>query len=68
MDIVNVKIDVSTPKGRKLVRELYGQKGVEVENPMPQGRTYTLEEVYEKGLDKMSAHYGVDMRKLKWEL
>ena len=32
MDTVNVKIDVTTSQGYKLVRELYGKKGVEIEN------------------------------------
>ncbi|GAB1415824.1 hypothetical protein MASR2M117_12300 [Paludibacter sp.] len=68
MDTLNVRIDVSTSKGRKLAHELYGRKEVEIENPMPKEKTYTLEEVYEKGLDKMSMHYGVDMRKLKSDL
>lgn len=68
MDTLHVKIDISTPKGRKLAHELCGQKGVEIENPMPQEKTCALDEVYEKGLNKMSAHYGVDMHKLKSEL
>ena len=32
MDTVNIKIDVTTTQGYKLVRELYGKKGVEIEN------------------------------------
>lgn len=61
-------IDISRPAGRKLVRELQNKKTVALEYPLPEGKTYTLEEAYEKGLDKLSAHYGIDMRKLKSEL
>lgn len=61
-------IDISRPAGRKLVRELQNKRIVTLEYPQPEGKTYTLEEVYENGLDKLSAHYGVDMRKLKSNL
>lgn len=68
MNTVTVKINITTAKGRKLVQELQTQKEVEIEISMPEGNFYTLDEVYENGLDKLSAHYGVDMRKLKSEL
>lgn len=57
---VNVKIDISTPKGRKLLRDLKDQKCVEIEN-LPQyevvGKTYPLEEVYEELKASLKAHY-----------
>gem|GEM_PF-3591438 len=31
-------------------------------------KTYTLEEIYEKGPDKRSAHYGMDIQDLKSKL
>lgn len=61
-------IDVSRPAGRKIVKELQNKRTVTLEYPLPEGEKYTLEEVYEKGLDKLSEHYGVDMRQLKTEL
>jgi hypothetical protein len=30
-----------------------------------EAKVYTLDEVYERGLDKLSTHYGVDFRKLE---
>jgi hypothetical protein len=64
-------IDISTPSGRKIARELHGKKAVKLEYPLPegiQGKTCTLDEAYEKGLDKLSTYYNVDMRKLKSKL
>jgi hypothetical protein len=61
-------IDISRPSGRKILRELQNKRAVTLEYPIPGGKTYTLEDVYEKGLDKLSVHYGVDMRRLKSDL
>lgn len=61
-------IDISRPSGRKIVHELQNKRAVKLEYPLPEGKTYTLEELYERGLDKLSEHYGVDMRQLKSEL
>ena len=47
-------IDISRPSGRKIVRELQNKRAVKLEYPLPEGKIYTLEEVYEKGLDKLS--------------
>ena len=33
--------------------------------PIPEGKTYSLDEVYQKGLAKLSTYYGVDIRKLE---
>ncbi len=72
---VTVKIDVSSPTGRRLVRDLEKHKKiVEIQNDQPLGvdglpiETVPFNEVYERGLDKLSNHYGVDMRKLKAKL
>ena len=66
---VTAHINVSTPKGRKIVRELErNKKLVKIENPMPTGedglpaKTYSLEESFEKLWDKMEEHYGLDLR------
>lgn len=51
---VTAHINVSTPKGRKIVRELErNKKLVKIENPMPTGegglpaKTYSLEESFD---------------------
>lgn len=62
MNTVNVKIDISTPKGIKLLHELKDMKCVEIEDlPQPEvvRKTYTLEEVFEEVKAKLKKHYGV---------
>ena len=66
---VTARINVETPAGRKIVRELEKHhKLVEIENPLPDVKTFSVSEAYERGLNKLSEHYGVDMRKLKSKL
>lgn len=66
---VSVKINVDTPTGRKIMRDLEKHhKTVEIDNPIPDVKTFSATEVYERGLDKLSEHYGVDMRKLRSDL
>ena len=63
MDMVNVKIDVTTAKGYKLAQELYEQKGIEVENPIqPEvtGKTYSVKEVFDELKSSLKEHYGVE--------
>ncbi|MDR1811102.1 MAG: hypothetical protein LBR34_12010 [Prevotella sp.] len=59
-------IDVSRPAGRKLVRELESKRCVKLDYPLPDEiagkRTYTSEEVWGPLLDRLSEHYGVNMR------
>ena len=55
------------PLGRKTVREIAKKRAVAMEY-LPAQDAQNWEEVYEKGLDMLSAHYGVDMRALKLEL
>ena len=64
--IVTARIDASKPTGRRIVRELETKKCVELEfeNPELSGTWVDFEEVMERGFDKLSAHYGVDMREL----
>jgi len=64
-------IDISRPSGRKIVRELQNKRAVKLEYPLPEeiiDKGHDWEEVYERGLDKLSAHYGEDMRQLKSKL
>jgi len=72
LEIMNVTahIDVSTPKGRKIVRELKRHKKiVEIENPMPVGidglpeETYSSEFIEEYLWNKLNTHYETDIRK-----
>lgn len=63
-------IDISRPSGRKIVRELQNKRAVKLEYPLPEDimdNSHDWEEVYQQGLDKLSAHYSVDMRKLAKE-
>ncbi|MCK9414246.1 MAG: hypothetical protein M0Q53_18235 [Prolixibacteraceae bacterium] len=68
---ITAHIDVSTPKGRKIVRELErNKKLVKIENSMPTGedglpvKTHSVEESFEQLWDKMEEHYGMDLRRL----
>jgi hypothetical protein len=62
-------IDVSRPSGRKIIREISKRRAVTIEYPLPDtSNASDWDEVYEKGLDMLSTHYGVDMRALKSEL
>lgn len=65
---VIAQLDISTPTGRKIVRELEKYKRtVKVEYPLPQDideNSCDFDEVYEKGLDKLSELYNTDMRLL----
>ncbi len=68
---VTVHIDVSTPEGRELVRDLEKHKSVVViEEPLQEGekeilqKTYSVEEAFDNLYDKLQEHYGVDLREL----
>jgi len=69
MNTVNVRINIDTPTGRRLLREVEKHpKVVKVEYPEPDAmagqKTYTLDEAFEKCYDVLSNNYGVDVRKL----
>ncbi|MBQ7387896.1 MAG: hypothetical protein IJW01_00725 [Paludibacteraceae bacterium] len=69
MEVI-AKINVDTPKGRKIVRELEkSPKVVKVEHPLPeflQGKKfYTHEEAIERSYNHLSELYGVDFHTLK---
>jgi len=67
---VTAIIDVSTPTGRRIVRELEKHKRVvkiisepEPDEGIPEN-TIPLEAIEKKMWDKLEEHYGVDLRKL----
>ena len=69
---VTAHIDVNTPTGRRILKELETHKRVvKIEYPeMMEAdgqplKTNPIDEVYKQGLAKLSKHYGVDMDKLK---
>ncbi len=66
---VTARINIDSPTGRKLVREIEKHKKVaKIEYPLPEdlitGTALSHDEVWDKIIDKMSNHYGVDMRKI----
>ena len=63
--IVTARIDTTKSMGLKTVRELEGKKFAKLEYPKIEGiTTHRLEDVIERGWEKLSAHYGVDMKAL----
>ena len=66
---VTARINVDSPTGRKLVREIQKHKKVaEIEYPLPEGMlngtSLSEDEVWNEIWDKLSDHYGVDVKKL----
>jgi hypothetical protein len=63
-------IDITRPAGRKIVRELAKKRTVKLEYPLSEevaavvaeGQVHTPEYVFGELLDKLSIHYGVNMR------
>ena len=65
MNTVTVEIDISTPKGRKIVRDLAENKRyVKVQNPTVDETWHDCDSVWEELVEDMSNHYKVDMKKL----
>ena len=68
MYTVTAEIDATRPTGRRLIRELEKHpKVAKVEYPLSEhisGKGYSIEEIREMGYNKLSAHYGVDVRNL----
>jgi hypothetical protein len=67
---VTARINVETPAGRKIVRELEKHKKVvQIEHQLPLGTNglprvlIPAEQVFEEGWDLLIELYGVDMRK-----
>jgi len=69
MEVI-ARINIDTPTGRKLVQEIEKHKKIaEIEYPLPdelQNCTASSHiEVWDNIWDKLSNHYGVDVRKLR---
>jgi len=64
MNTVNVKIDITSPTGRKLLREIEKHpKAAKIEYPMPDaisGNTYTHDDVWTEIEKKFNEHYGTN--------
>ncbi len=69
MNQVIAHIDISTPIGRRLVKELEKhRKVVRIEYSLPEAiagqKTYSVDEVFNECYDILSEHYNCDVRKL----
>lgn len=69
METINVRININTPTGRRLLREIEKHpKTAMIEYNLPESKpgekTYTIEESYEECCKILSDHYNVDVRKL----
>jgi len=69
MQTINVKINIASPTGRRLLKEVERHpKVAKVEYPLPEGiegqKTYTLEESFEECCVILCDYYGCDVRKL----
>jgi len=69
MNTVNVQINIDTPAGRRLLREVEKHpKVVKVEYPEPDAmagqKTYTHDEVFSECYDILSEYYETDVKKL----
>lgn len=63
MDTVKVQIDISTPTGRKLLREVAKHpKTAKIEYPLPKSiagkKLYTVKEVFLEVEKELNSHYG----------
>ena len=70
MTEVTARINIDSPTGRKLVREIEKHKKVAaIDYPLPEEllncSALSHNEVWDKVWDKLSNHYGVDVRKLR---
>jgi hypothetical protein len=66
---VTARINVDSPTGRKLVREIQKHKKIaEIEYPLPEGMlngtALSHDEVWDEVWQILSDHYGVDMKSL----
>ncbi len=69
MNIVNVQIDITSPTGRRLLREVEKHpKVAKVEHQLPDAiagqKTYSHEQVFNECYDILSEYYGIDVKKL----
>lgn len=69
MDTIRVEINISSPIGRKLLKEIEKHpRVVKVENKLPESiagqKTYAVDEVFDECYDILSEHYNCDVKKL----
>ena len=69
MQTIHVQIDISTPAGRRLLREVEQHpKVAKIEYPIPEviaeQKMYSLDESYNECIAILSEHYGEDVNKL----
>ena len=67
MSFVTVTIDISTPTGRRIIRDLdKHKKVVKIQNPLPEHlvgkKTYTVDEVFDRVEQKLNEHYGTNYK------
>ncbi len=65
METIQVKINISSPVGRRLLKEIEKHPDVvKIERQIPESivekKTYTLEESFNECCDILSKNYGVD--------
>jgi len=70
MQTINVKINIDSPTGRRLLKEVERHpKVAKIEYPVPDSiageKTYTIEEEFSKVEEKLNNHYGTS-HKLKY--
>ena len=70
MHTINVQINIASPTGRRLLKEVQRHpKVAKIEYPQPQvetnEKTYSIEEVFSKVEEKLNNHYGTN-HKLKY--
>jgi hypothetical protein len=67
METVKVHIDISTPTGRRLLREVAKHpKTAKIEYPLPASvagkKLYTIKEIFSEVEEELNAHYGSNMK------
>ena len=67
MNEVIARINVTTPSGRRIVRDLEKhKKSVKMEYPMPESivekKTYSIDEIFEMGEKILNDHYGTNYK------
>ena len=67
MDMVKVHIDISTPTGRRLLREVAKHpKTAKIEYPLPTSivgkKLYTVKEIFSEVEEDLNAHYGSNLK------
>ena len=66
MQTINVQLDLSTPTGRRLLRQMEKHpKAAKVQYPLPEainGITFPHEDVWEEVETKFNEHYGTNYK------